>query len=75
MNLVSLNIQGAAAETWGEISDNCPNLEYVQLFGEELKDVGMVGSLNNGFKKRMKRLASMKVNQVPLRLGTEWKGY
>jgi Leucine-rich repeat (LRR) protein len=75
MNLVSLDIQSAAAETWLGIVENCPNLEYIQLYGKELKDVVMVGSLNDGLKKRMKRLVSMNVNLVPVRLGTEWKGY
>jgi hypothetical protein len=75
MNLVSLDIQSAAAETWLGIAENCPTLKHVQLFGEELKDVGMVGSLNIGLKKRMKRLSSMKVNCVSVRLGTDWKGY
>jgi hypothetical protein len=40
-----------------------------------LKDEGMVGSLNEGLKTRMKRLASLKVNQKAVRLGTYWKGY
>jgi hypothetical protein len=76
MDLISLDIQSAAAEAWLGIVENCPNLEYIQLYGEELKDAVMIGSLNDGLKKRMKkRLASMKVNCVPVRLGTEWKGY
>jgi hypothetical protein len=35
----------------------------------------MVGSLNVGLKKRMRRLASLKVSHIPLRLGADWKGY
>jgi hypothetical protein len=36
-------------------------LESLELFGEELKDVVMLRSLNDELKKRMLRLASLKV--------------
>jgi hypothetical protein len=75
MNLSSLELRGVRGETWLGLAENCHNLEYLDLHGVGLDDQELVGSLNHGLKTRMKRLASFKVNLVPLRLGTDWKGY
>jgi hypothetical protein len=74
MNLSSLKLRVSSGVTWLGIVDNCPNLEYLELEGGGLKDLVMVKSINDWLKKRLKRLSSLKVNRVPLRLGTDWKG-
>jgi hypothetical protein len=75
MKLSSLELRGATAEKLSYVAECCTNLEYLELHGYYLKDAVLVGSLNDGFKKRMKRLSSLKVNRVPVRLGTDWVGY
>jgi hypothetical protein len=75
MNLKGLGVRNAPAEVWLGAAENCPSLEYLVLNGGGLKDAVMVGSLNDGLKRRMKRLSSLKVNQKVMRLGTDWVGY
>jgi hypothetical protein len=75
LNLSSFEVSDAAAATWLGVAENCHNLENLVLNGKGLMDRVMVESLNDCLKDRMKRLSSMKVNSVPVRLGTDWKGY
>jgi hypothetical protein len=35
----------------------------------------ILATLNGGLKKRLKRLASFRVDGSPVRLGTDWAGY
>jgi hypothetical protein len=74
-NLISLNVWGATCETWLGVIENCPNLVSLELDGEDLDSDVMMGSLNDVSKKRMKRLASLKVKSEAIRLGTDWEGY
>jgi hypothetical protein len=69
--LVSLELRDATAESCLGLYASCPNLQYMKLFGDNLKDEGMLGSLVKGFKKRMKRLGSVNVNYTAIRLGID----
>jgi hypothetical protein len=75
-DLAGLEISGATAEAWLGIHTNCPNLKYLNISGDDLKDEeSMVAALNEGLKKRMQRLSKLKVNHESARLGTDWDGY
>jgi hypothetical protein len=76
-SLASLKIWGATVGAWLTIAENCrhlQNLQYLHLSGEDI-DAGNLPVLNDGLKKRLRRLASLKVNDVSFRLGTDWVGY
>jgi hypothetical protein len=70
VNLSSLDLLTEMAETWLGVAENCPNLVYLKLYGVELNYSTEV-PLNRGLKKRLKMLASLKVNDVSYRLGTD----
>jgi hypothetical protein len=53
---------------------SCPYLQYLRLYDHDIADVTL-DSLNHGLKKKLKRLASLKMDDVPFRLGTDWVGY
>jgi hypothetical protein len=69
---VSLELYRVTADTVKGILENCPSLQHVRLFG--LVDDN-ARSLENAIKDRLKRLASLKINGVAVRLGTDWHGY
>jgi hypothetical protein len=71
--LVSLDINRATADAWMVLYESCPNLQYLRS-GTSLAEETLA-ALNGGLKKKMKRLASFKVNDVSVRLGTDWAGY
>jgi hypothetical protein len=77
INLDSLDLwPDATAETWLAIAEKCPFPHYLPLYeqnnatNEETRK-----SMIKVLKLRLSRLASMKVNNSPLRLGTDWKGF
>jgi hypothetical protein len=74
-NLISLALWNATAEAWMGIHTHCPNLQYLRLIDHEIDDGAIIASLNRGLKKRLKRLASIKVDDEFYRLGTDWVGY
>jgi hypothetical protein len=73
-NLTGLIVWDTTGELCLDLAESCPNLEYFQIFVEYL-DSAVIKSLNDGLKKKMKRLSSLKVNSKSLRLGTDWHGY
>jgi len=72
-NLVSLELRETVAEAWQVVRD-FPNLKYLQMRDHELCD-DTLQSLNGGVKKRLKNLASFKIDEAAVRLGTDWAGY
>jgi hypothetical protein len=76
-NLVSMEIWNLTAEVWQATCD-CPNLKYLNLTIFSV-DSGInpdiLATLNGGLKKRLKKLASFRVEGSPVRLGTDWAGY
>jgi hypothetical protein len=74
-NLNSLRMWHANVEAWMTIHSFCPNLECLSIIDHDVDGETTLASLNGGLKKRLKRLASLKVDDVSYRLGTDWAGY
>jgi hypothetical protein len=62
------------AESLMIVYASCPNIQYLRLIDHDIADVTL-DSLNHGLKKKLKRLASLKMDDVPFRLDTDWVGY
>jgi hypothetical protein len=76
-NLVSLEFWGATAEVW-QVVYNFPNLQNLNMRISSVElgiNPDILATLNGGLKKRLKRLASFRVDGSPVRLGTDWAGY
>jgi hypothetical protein len=73
-HLVSLAVRESKAEAWMAIYASCPKLQYLKF---EVRDiaVNILATLIGGLRKRLKKLASLKVSGKSFRLGTDWAGY
>jgi hypothetical protein len=72
-NLISLELGSPNEKVVDGIIKHCPNLEYLLKdvkFDDEVKD-GMVRSIKSGLKK----LAKFKLDDISIRLGTDWEGH
>jgi hypothetical protein len=81
-NLVSLEIWDATDVALMAVYAHCPNLLYLQIVGDEISEGSrdVLGSVNIGMKKRLKKLTCFKVGSYGdeldrVRLGTDWPGY
>jgi hypothetical protein len=73
-DLMSLDLRNASADAWMVLYESCPDLQYLRVYGIGEADKNIV-ALNGGLKKRKKRLASFKIGNFSVRLGTDWTGY
>jgi hypothetical protein len=73
--LVSLGLQIATIKTIDAIMLHCPNLQYLSIIREVGDDVNVDRIKQVVLRNGLKRLASLIVNDVSVRLGTDWKGY
>jgi hypothetical protein len=72
-DLVNLDLWGPSKKVVNGIGESCPNLRNLELDVVEFDDEKelFVGSIKSGLKK----LAKFKLNNEPIRLGTDWEGY
>ena len=75
-NLVSLNLRGLGIGAIKVIEEYCPNLRYLEVCMKEDQesDEELIESIKERMRSVLKRLAKLKVNDAPVRLGTDWEG-